>query len=239
MLPTKRFALVALAALVALGAPARRAVAQGEDPAQQAYKSKREQLLRELEQTQQQLADIRSQRVQLQARIESVIAQMMQQRAQALLLSNEATALQQLDAMLTTSQDNLLAQRDRFLAIGDAVRRRTGAVLVVLLRADSSQGSTADLQNATLTVDNLPPETRTYSATANGALRLGAVDQLYRANILPTPHSVTLQLTVGGQTLSQTINLTAAGESVTYVQFAYRNGQLVPTTWSSRGTTPF
>jgi hypothetical protein len=163
----------------------------------------------------------------------------MQQRAQALLLSNEATALLQLDAMLTSSQDNLLAQRDRFVAISDAVRRRTGAVLVVLLRADSSQSAGADLSSATLTVDNLPPDTRTYSSTANGALRLGAVDQLYRANILPTPHTVTLQLNAAGQTLSQTVNLTAAGESVTYVQFAFRNGQLVPTTWSSRGTTPF
>ena len=239
MLPTKRFALVALAALAALAAPLRPARAQADDPAQQAYKSKREQLLKELEQTQQQLADIRSQRVQLQARIENVIAQMMQQRAQALLLSNEATALQQLDAMLTSSQDNLLAQRDRFLAISDAVRRRTGAVLVVLLRADSSQTAGVDLSSATLTVDNLPSDTRTYSATANGALRLGAVDQLYRANILPTAHSVTLQLNAGGQSLSQTVNLTAAGESVTYVQFAFRNGQLVPTTWSSRGTTPF
>ena len=155
MHPTTRFALAALAALAALGAPGRAARAQGEDPSQQAYKTKREQLLKELEQTQQELADIRSQRVQLQARIENVIAQMMQQRAQALLLSNEATALQQLDAMLTSSQDNLLAQRDRFLAISDAVRRRTGAVLVVLLRADSSQGGASDLlQGATLTVDN-------------------------------------------------------------------------------------
>ena len=240
MLPTKRIALAALAALVAFGAPAREARAQGTDPSQQAYKTKREQLLKELEQMQQQLADIRSQRVQLQARIENVIAQMMQQRAQALLLSNEATALQQLDAMLTTSQDNLLAQRERFVAIGDAVRRRTGAVLVVLLRADSSEGAAgADLQSATLTVDNLTPDTRTYSQTANGALRMGAVDQLYRANTLPTPHTVTLQVVAGGQTLSQTVNVTAAGESVTYVQFAYRNGQLTPTTWSSRGTTPF
>jgi hypothetical protein len=35
------------------------------------------------------------------------------------------------------------------------------------------------------------------------------------------------------------VNVNAAGEAVTYVQFAYRNGQLTPTTWSSRGTTPF
>jgi hypothetical protein len=240
MHPTTRFALAALAALAALGAPGRAARAQGEDPSQQAYKTKREQLLKELEQTQQELADIRSQRVQLQARIENVIAQMMQQRAQALLLSNEATALQQLDAMLTSSQDNLLAQRDRFLAISDAVRRRTGAVLVVLLRADSSQGGASDLlQGATLTVDNAPPETRTYSVAANSALRVGAVDQLYRANTLPTAHTVTLQISAGGQTLTQSVNVTAAGESVTYVQFAYRNGQLTPTTWSARGTTPF
>lgn len=240
MHPSSRFALAVLAALALLGAPGRAVRAQGEDPAQQAYRSKREQLLKELEQTQQQLADIRSQRVQLQARIENVIAQMMQQRAQALLLSNEATALQQLDAMLTSSQDNLLAQRDRFLAIGDAVRRRTGAVLVVLLRADSSSGGADQLiQSATLTVDNSPPDTRTYSVAANNALRVGAVDQLYRANILPTPHAISLQLQAGGQTLTQSVNVNAAGESVTYVQFAYRNGQLTPTTWSSRGTTPF
>ena len=236
---TTRFAVAALVALAAVGAPVRGAQAQQEqDVNQQAYKSKREQLLKELEQTQQQLADIRSQRVELQARIESVIAQMMQERAQALLMSNESNALQQLDAIMTSSQDNLLAQRDRFLAIGDAVRRRTGAVLVVLLRADSSQTPT-DIQSATLTVDNAPSETRTYSATANGALRLGAVDQIYRANTRPTTHTIALQVTVGGQPLSQSINVTAAGESVTYVQFAFRNGQLTPTTWSSRGTTPF
>ncbi|HET7457135.1 MAG TPA: hypothetical protein VFJ74_05750 [Gemmatimonadaceae bacterium] len=237
MQPTTRFAVAALVALAAVSAPVRGAHAQ-EDVNQQAYKSKREQLLKELEQTQQQLADIRSQRVELQARIESVIAQMMTERAQALLMSNESNALQQLDAMLTSSQDNLLAQRDRFLAIGDAVRRRTGAVLVVLLRADSSQTAT-EIQNATLTVDNAPAESRTYSSTANSALRIGAVDQIYRANTLPTTHAIVLQLTAGGQTVSQTINVTAAGEAVTYVQFAFRNGQLTPTTWSSRGTTPF
>lgn len=229
---------VALAALITIAVflPAR-FEAQDLTPQQQAYRQKREQLLRELEQTQRQLADIRAQRVELQTRIENVIAQMMQERAQALLMSNEQSALQQLDAILTSSQDNLLAQRERFLALGDAVRSRSGAVLVVLLRADSSEAQM--LQTAGLQVNGVSVGDRTYSAAANSALQLGAVDQLYRTNVLPTPHSVTLQVTVDGRPITQTIRVDAARESVTYVQFAVRNGQLVPTTWTSRGTTPF
>lgn len=229
--------VVAMMALVAVGASTR---ASAQDNAnQQAYKQKREELVKELQQAQAQLADIRSQRVQLQARIENVIAQMMQQRAQALLMSNEMNALQQLDAMLTSSQDNLVEQRDRFTTIANAVRRRSGAVLVVLLRADSSSGPGQLLGATTLQVDNAPVESRTYTVTANGALRMGAVDQLYRADVLPTPHTVSINVTVNGQPMTQTVNVSAAGETVTYVQFAVRNGQVVPTTWTSRGTTPF
>jgi hypothetical protein len=203
----------------------------------QGYRSRREELVRELQRTQQQLAEVRGQRVQLQSRVESVIAQMMEQRAQQLLLTNEQNALQQLDGILTSAQDNLLAQRDRFLAVSDAVKRRTGAQLVVLLRADSSAGQV--LESANLSVDNAPADTRTYSAMANNALQMGAVDQLYRASVLPTPHTVTLQATVNGQPITQTMTVSAAGQSVTYVQFAVRNGRIVPTTWVSRGTTPF
>lgn len=228
--------VVAMLALVAVSASTR---ASAQDANQQAYKSKREELVKELQQAQAQLADIRSQRVQLQARIENVIAQMMQQRAQALLMSNEMNALQQLDAMLTSSQDNLVEQRDRFTTIANAVRRRSGSVLVVLLRADSSSGPSQLLGATTLQVDNAPVESRTYTVTANGALRMGAVDQLYRADVLPTPHTVSINVTVNGQPITQTINVSAAGETVTYVQFAVRNGQVVPTTWTSRGTTPF
>lgn len=231
----KRIAVAALA-LMAIGASHRVAA---QDVQQQAYKQKREELVKELQQTQAQLSDLRSQRVQLQARIENVIAQMMQQRAQALLMSNEANALQQLDAMLTSSQDNLLAQRDRFTTIADAVRRRSGSMLVVLLRADSSSGPGQILGNATLQVDNAQVDSRSYTVTANSALRQGAVDQIYRADVLPTSHTVTLQITVNGQPMTQTVNVAAAGETVTYVQFAVRNGQVVPTTWTSRGTTPF
>ena len=230
----KRMA-VAVVALIAVTVPGR---ASAQDPNQQAYESKRQELVKELEQTQERLSEVRSQRVQLTARIENVIAQMMQQRAQALLMSNEMNSLQQLDAILTSSQDNLLAQRDRFTAIGDAVRGRSGAMLVVLIRADSS-GSNQILNSATLQVDNAAVESRTYSMTANNALVGGAVDQLYRASVLPTAHTVTIQVTVNGAPVTQTVNVSAAGQTVTYVQFAVRNGQVVSSTWTSRGTTPF
>ena len=232
----RRIALAALAALT-LGAAAPVAAGAQENAGQQAYRTKREQLLKELEQTQDQLSDIRNQRVQLQTRIEAVIAQMMRDRAQALLLANETTALQQLDAILTSSQDNLLAQRDRFLTIGDAVRRRSGAVLVVLLRADSS--AQQQLTGAVLTLNGAQVENRTYSVAASNALNVGAVDQVYRSNVLPTSHTVAVTVTVNGQPVTQNVTVSAAPEAVTYVQFAVRNGQVTPTTWSSRGTTPF
>ena len=231
-----RIAFTAFGLCTALGVAAPAAGAQ-EDANVQAYRSKREQLLKELEQTQDQLADIRNQRVQLQTRIEAVIAQMMRDRAQALLLANETTALQQLDAILTSSQDNLLAQRDRFLTIGDAVRRRSGAMLVVLLRADST--AQQQLTGASLTLNGATVETRTYSVAASNALNVGAVDQVYRSNVLPTSHTVSITVTVNGQPVTQNVTVSAAPESVTYVQFAVRNGQVTPTTWSSRGTTPF
>jgi hypothetical protein len=201
------------------------------------YKAKREQLSKELEQTQKALADAKGQRAQLQARLESIIAQTMQERAQALLLSNEQTALQQLDALLSTSQTNLLAQRDRFATIADAVSARTGATLVVLLRADSSQAQT--IQSAVVTVDSVGGQPRTYTGQASGALSRGAVDQLYRAPVVPSDHAVAIQVTVDGRTLTGSANVSAARQSVTYVQFAVRNGQVTSTSWTSRGTGPF
>jgi hypothetical protein len=214
------------------------ASAQGRSPADEAYERRRAELVRELEATQERLSELRGQRVQLQARIENVLAAELERRAQQLMMTTERDALMQLDAVLTASQDNLLAQRERFRALGDAVRRRTGAVLVVLLRADSAaQGQT--LADARLEVDGAVAGTRTYSPTANEALKLGAVDQLYRSDVLPTRHSVRLQVTVNGQPVVQTIDVNTQGETVTYLQFAVRNGQLVPTTWTSRGTTPF
>lgn len=235
----KRMVLAAFAAVL-IALPAMPAVAAGQEQTfqQQAYSQRRQALLRELEAAQKQLAESRGNRVELAARIESVIARLLEQRAEQLLMSNETAALRQIDSILTSTQDNLLAQRDRFVAIGDAARRRSGAVLVVLVRADSSAQSQI-LQSANLTVDNVPAQSRTYSVAASSALSIGAVDQMYRADVLPTSHTVTLQISVDGQTLTQTVNVAAAEQAVTYVQFAVRNGQLVPTTWTSRGTTPF
>lgn len=230
----KRIAVTALVTMVLLLPDS---ASSQETVQQQAYKNRREQLVKELQNAQKAVAEIRGERVQLQTRIERVIAEALRNRAATLMLSNETRALNQLDSVLTLSQDNLLAQRDRFQLIGDAVRRRTGAVLVVLMRADSTQNQL--IQSASLSVDNAQAESRQYSVGANSALSLGAVDQLFRANVLPTTHTIVLNAVVNNQPVTQTVTVNVPAESVTYVQFAVRGGQIQQTTWSSRGTTPF
>lgn len=227
----------ALVGLLAVAVVPVAALAQVKTEQQKAYEARRAELAKEIEATQQRLAELRSQRVSLQARLENAIAADVQRRAQELLMSEEQTALHQLDSMIVLAQDNLVAQRDRFRALGDAVRQRTGAVLVVVLRADSSQSQS--IAAVDLQIDGGAGATRAYSPEANSALRLGAVDQLYRGDVLPARHTVRVAVTVNGQPLTQSVDVTAQGETVTYVQFAVRNGQLVPTTWTSRGTTPF
>ena len=201
------------------------------------YKARRERLAKELDATQKALVEAKGQRAQLQARVESLIAQAMQERAQALLLSNEQTSLQQLDALLATSQDNLNAQRDRFSALSDAVAARSGATLVILLRADSSQSQ--NVQSAVVTVDSVAAQPRTYNAKASGALARGAVDELYRAPAVPSDHAVAVQITVDGRTLTSTTTVPVARQAVTYVQFIVRNGQVTSSTWTGQGSGPF
>jgi len=230
---TRATLLAALSVTLSLPLAAREALAQTDA----SYKAKREQLTKELSETEKALTDVKGQRAQLQARLEGLIAKAMEERAQALLLSNEQTALQQLDAMLSTSQTSLLAQRDRFTALSDAIGSRTGATLVVLLRADSSQAQT--IQSAVVTVDSVGGDPRTYSTQASGALARGAVDQLFRAPVVPTDHAVAIQLTVDGRTLTSNLTVPATRQAVTYVQFAVRNGQVTSSTWTSRGTGPF
>lgn len=234
---TGEHVIIRRVALVALGVVS--LTMSGRAAAQDtSYATKRQALVQELERTQQALQQLRGERLTLSSRIENVIAQLTEQRAQQLMLSNEQVALRQMDSLLTAAQDNLGDQRDRLASLGDAIRRRSGAMIVVLFRADSSATNDA-IQSAALTVDGTSAATRSYTETARGALRLGAVDELFRASVLPTAHAVAMTVTVGGQAITQTVNVNASGEAVTYVQFALRNGQLVQTTWTSRGTTPF
>lgn len=229
-----RWALLALLTLLPAAAGAQATEMQ------RAYEERRAQLQRETEETTKRLNELRSQRVQLQARLEAAIAADLQNRAQQLMMSEEQGALQGLDTILVASQDNLLAQRDRFRSLGEAVRARTGAQLVVLFRADSADAASLNtLAASDLEVNGGRVAARAYSTQAIEALRLGAVDQLYRADVLPTRHSVRFSVSIGGQRVERVVNVEAPGETVTYVQFAIRDGQLVPTTWTSRGTTPF
>jgi hypothetical protein len=232
-----RFWWAVLVGLV-VGPGAVRAQDPAPTPQQQAYEDRRQQLLREAEETESRLAELRRQRVMLQARVEAAIAEDLRQRSEALMMSEEQSALQALDSILVQSRDNLADQRERFQSLGDAVRRRTGAVMVVLLRADSA-GTDQTLGAADLRINGASASTRSYNAEMNNALRLGAVDQLYRSDVLPTRHTVQFQVTVNGQPLTQSVDVDAQGETVTYVQFAVRNGQLVHRTWTARGTTPF
>src|SRR4029079_13574755 len=133
---------------------------------------KRQQLVQELETTQRALQELRGQRLQLAARIENVLAQVTEQRAQQLMLSSEQSALRQMDSLLTAAQDNLGDQRDRLMSLGDAVRRSTGALLVVRFRAYSSP-TREEISSAALTVDGTNASTRSYTETARTALRLG------------------------------------------------------------------
>lgn len=225
----------AMAALVALPVTLpRSALAQGPETS---YQERRAQLAKELEATQRALADAKGQRAQLQARLERLIAQAMEERAQALLLSDEQSALRELDALLATSQTNLNAQRERFAALADAVGARSGASLVVLLRADSS--AVQAVESATVTVDSVTSPARSYTGAASDALARGAVDQLFRAPVVPTEHTVAVQVLVGGRPVTHSLTVNAARQSVTYVQFAVRNGQVTASTWTSRGTGPF
>lgn len=213
-------------------------LAAGDSAAQRrAYDARRAALVKELQESQDELSQLRSRRVQLEARIEAQLAQAAARRAQMLLMSSEQNALLQLDTTLAMSQDNMLTQRDRMRALGDAVRRRTGAVLVVLFRADSAQAG--GLGGVELQVDNAPAASHSYTPTAAQALDQGAVDQLYRSEVLPTTHTVSVRVTLGGTSVVQGVNVNAQRETVTYVQFTIRNGQVIASTWTSQGTTPF
>ena len=238
---SKRHSSLVLAVALALAPSALQAQADSsgrsaDSAAQAVYESQRSALIKQLQATQDQLSQLRGQRVALEAEIDNAMAQTTARRANDLLMSTEQNALVELDKTLSGAQDNMQAQRDRMSALGDAVKRRSGAVLVVLLRADSSQSSPTAVE---MSLDGGPPDTRTYSAIATQALSQGAVDELFRSAVLPVAHTVDVKVTVNGQPVTSRANVSAQVNVVTYLQFTVRNGQVVPNTWTSQGTTPF
>jgi len=206
--------------------------------AEQDYLAKRQTTLSDIRAAERKLAELRTERIKLESRVESVAARASEERASALLLSHETTALRSLDSVLTASQDNLLAQRDRFLSLGEAVRRRAAAELVIVVRVDSG-AQIQRLESVSVQVDSTPAIVRRYSPGAIDALNSGAVDELYRANVLPTSHTVSLTASLGGAPAGKTLAVDVPTSTITYVQFTVRDGQLVLSTWSSRsGTSP-
>jgi hypothetical protein len=203
---------------------------------QQAYEERRSALLKDLQSTQDSLGSLRSQRVRLEAHIDNVLAQSTEQRTQQLLLSGDLNALLQLDAVLGQAQENMVAQRDRMTALGDAVRKRSGAMLVVLFRADSAP--LRSVAGVDLQIDNADAASHSYSPTAAVALTQGAVDELYRAEMLPTVHTVQAKVSVGGQPVTAALNVQTSANMVTYVQFSVKDGKVASSTWTSQGTTP-
>jgi hypothetical protein len=204
---------------------------------QRVYEERRAQLVQQLHEAQSELSELRSDRVRVEARVDNVYAQALEQRARTLLMSPEQSALLQLDSMLASAQDRMQDQRERMQALGDAVRRRSGAVLVVLLGADSLPDG--GLSGVKVVLDSSGTIDRSYSQLAVEALQHGAVDEVYRGEVLPTSHDVWITATLGGAQVERRVSVAVKEGTVTYLQFSVRNGQLVPSTWTSRGTSPF
>ena len=175
--------------------------------------------------------------MQLESRVEVVAAKAAEARSNELLMSRQTTALRQLDSVLAVSQNALLSQRDRFLALGVMVRERASAELIVVVRVDSS-GDPLSFEGVTRQVDSATAATRRYSPAAIDALNAGAVDEVYHSTVLPAAHVVTIGATINGVAQSKAVNVDVPAGAATYVQFAVHNGQLVQSTWTNRTSSP-
>jgi TolA-binding protein len=214
-----------------LAAPAA-AFAQGGAPAvADPFEAQRAELRREVETAEARLAELRAERARLQARVDNAVALAMQERARQLMMSSEQGALQQLDALLATAQSDMLAQRERMLALGDAVRRRSGAMLVLMMSVDSTESAALTL--AEVRVNGVMVADRTYGDLSVQAFRDGAVDQLYRADVLPTVQRLHVRVTIDGRVVEHQRDVLTAGDALTYVRFVVRGGMLASETWST------
>jgi hypothetical protein len=232
-----RSRITIVAALLAIGGP-RLAAQQSDSAAVVAYRAQRAEALREMAQDEQRLTALRQQRLALESRLDSAAAHGSEARASTLLLSGDVAALRALDSLLSASEEALVADRDRFRALSDAVRRRAAGTLVVLIRADS--GTTpagAVLDSVRVMVDSAPAAARGYSALANAALAAGAVNEVFRSNVLPGAHVVQVSTATRAGAVTQAAEVDVRTGVATYVQFAWRNGGWIETTWTT-GSAP-
>jgi len=175
----------------------------------------------------------RKQRIALEAALERQLAAGIAERAKNLAMSNEAGALQRLETLLDSMQVRLLVQRDRIRLLKDAATQTDKAVLVILLRADAlPEGDLA----AVVVIDGEQVKRVTITPDRAKALRAGAADELYRAEIAPVEHKIVVSVAGRGLSAGETLTLSATPREIRYVEFALKNGRLVPTTWTSRAS---
>ena len=175
----------------------------------------------------------RKQRMVLEAALERQLAAGIAERARSLSMSTEATALQQLEVLLDSSQARLVVQRDRIRQLRDAATQTDKAVLVILFRADAIPPGGID---AVVTVDGELQKTVTIGGDRAKSLAAGAADELYRAEVTPMEHRIAVTVAGRGLTVSAPSVQPAAPREIRYVEFGLKNGKLVPITWTTRAS---
>jgi hypothetical protein len=68
------------------------------------------------------------------------------------------------------------------------------------------------------------------------SLLAGSADELYRGEVTPQEHKIVVSVAARGLSVSEVVTMPMALGEIRYVEFAIKNGQLVPTSWTSRGT---
>ncbi len=185
---------------------------------------------KQLKSLEEQIEITRKQRLELEARLEKELAAEIAARAQMLAMGGEMGALQRLEVLLDSAQARLLVQRDRIRLLDDAARTPGASILVVLLRME--QVPPGEVGTA-LAIDASTTTPHTISPESGRTLAAGAAEELYRGEVPPSGHRVSLQVAGKGLNVGQMIQVPPAPKQITYVEFTVRNGVLVAATWTS------
>ncbi len=175
----------------------------------------------------------RKARLALEAAVERQLATTMVERARTLAMSNEATALQQLETLLDSAQGRLLVQRDRIRLLRDAATRTDKAILVILVRVENAPAGSFDVAVA-LNGENQPPVN--IAGARARALAAGGAEEVYRAEVVPSEHRISVSIVGPGISATAPITFPTALREIRYVEFSLKAGRLVPTTWTSRAS---